>query len=71
MVIITLPAYNEGPTLPTLLERIRESMEENAIDYRVIVVNDGSTDGTGDTLERMKDILPLTRIDHDAEDTGG
>ena len=65
MVIITLPAYNEGPTLPTLLERIRESMEENAIDYRVIVVNDGSTDGTGDTLERMRDTLPLTRIDHE------
>jgi dolichol-phosphate mannosyltransferase len=65
MVIITLPAYNEGPTLPTLLERIRESMEENAIDYRVIVVNDGSTDGTGETLERMRDTLPLTSIDHE------
>jgi dolichol-phosphate mannosyltransferase len=65
MVIITLPAYNEEATLVTLLERIRESMEENAIDYRVIVVNDGSTDGTGEILERMRGALPLTRIDHD------
>ena len=51
MVIVTLPAYNEARTLPTLLERIRESMEENRIEYRVIVVNDGSTDGTREFLE--------------------
>ena len=28
MVIVTLPAYNEEETLPTLLDRIREAMEE-------------------------------------------
>ena len=65
MVIVTLPAYNEAQTLPTLLERIRESMEENGIEYRVIVVNDGSTDGTGDSVDRMRDALPVTRIDHE------
>jgi dolichol-phosphate mannosyltransferase len=64
MVIITLPAYNEEQTLPTLLERIREAMEENAIEYRVIVVNDGSTDATGETVDLLRDTMPLTRIDH-------
>ena len=65
MVIVTLPAYNEMRTLPTLLERIRESMEENRIEYRVIVVNDGSTDWTADTVDQMRDAMPLTRIDHE------
>ena len=65
MVIVTLPAYNEAQTLPTLLERIRESMEENGIEYRVIVVNDGSTDETADSVDRMRDSLPVTRIDHE------
>ncbi len=65
MVIVTLPAYNEAQTLPTLLDRIRESMEENGIEYRVIVVNDGSTDGTADAVDRMRDVMPLTRIDHE------
>lgn len=64
MVIITLPAYNEEQTLPTLLERIREAMDENAIEYRVIVVNDGSTDATGETVDLLRDTMPLTRIDH-------
>jgi len=65
MVIVTLPAYNEEGTLATLLERIRESMEENGIEYRVIVVNDGSSDRTGEIVDRMREIVPLTRIDHD------
>ena len=65
MVIVTLPAYNEAQTLPPLLERIRESMEENRIEYCVIVVNDGSTDGTADTVTRMRDAMPITRIDHE------
>jgi len=65
MVIITLPAFNEEATLSTLLERIRESMEENDIEYRVIVVNDGSTDGTGEIVDRMREAMPLTRIDHE------
>ena len=46
MVIITLPAYNEEESLPLLLERVEESMGEDDTEYRVIVVNDGSTDGT-------------------------
>ncbi len=65
MVIVTLPAYNEEETLPTLLDRIREAMEENLIEYRVIVVNDGSTDGTGEMVDRMRDTMPITRIDHE------
>jgi dolichol-phosphate mannosyltransferase len=65
MVIVTLPAYNEEQTLATLLERIRESMEENGIEYRVTVVNDGSTDGTRDIVDRMSDVMPLTCIDHE------
>jgi dolichol-phosphate mannosyltransferase len=65
MVIVTLPAYNEEETLPTLLDRIREAMEENVIEYRVIVVNDGSTDGTGEMVDRMRDTMPITRINHE------
>ncbi len=66
MVIITLPAYNEELTLPPLLESIQESMAENQIEYRVIVVNDGSSDGTAEVVERMRDRMPINRVDHPA-----
>ena len=65
MVIVTLPAYNEGASLPLLLERVRESLEENGIDYRVIVVNDGSSDDTAEVVDAMKGQMPLERLDHD------
>lgn len=64
MVIIALPAYNEEHELPLLLEAVRESMEENRIDYRVIVVNDGSSDGTAAAVDKMVGRMPVTRVDH-------
>lgn len=65
MVIVTLPAYNEEAALPLLLERIRESMEEAGFDYRVIVVNDGSADGTAAAIDALKGSMPLERVDHE------
>ena len=66
MVILTLPAYNEEATLPRLLVAIREAMEENQIAYRVIVVNDGSTDATAKVIRDMAaHEIPLTLVDHD------
>jgi dolichol-phosphate mannosyltransferase len=65
MVIITLPAYNEEPSLRLLLESVRGSMEENPSDYRVIVVNDGSADGTAAIVDELKGSMPIERIDHE------
>lgn len=65
MVIITLPAFNEEHTLPPLLDRIREAMEENRIEYRVIVVNDGSTDETARVVEALCDSMPISVVEHE------
>lgn len=64
MVVITLPAYNEERTLPPLLDAIDEAMAENRIEYRVIVVNDGSSDGTAAVVDRVRARIPVERIDH-------
>ena len=69
MVVITLPAFNEAQTLPSLLESIRESMRENSIDYRVVVVDDGSMDGTAEVVEALAGAMPITLIKH-AENLG-
>ncbi|MEE3328581.1 MAG: glycosyltransferase, partial [Myxococcota bacterium] len=64
MVVITLPAFNEAETLPVLLEAIRASMDENHIDYRVVVVDDGSTDDTARVARELSQQMPLTLIEH-------
>src|SRR3954449_8874343 len=42
-----IPAYNEEATIGEVLERI----DALGLDSQVIVVDDGSTDGTADVLE--------------------
>ena len=65
MVVITLPAFNEESTLPPLLQAIREAMAENQIEYRVVVINDGSTDATAKVVEEMHETMPITLIEHE------
>ena len=65
MVVITLPAFNEAETLPVLLEAIRQAMLENGIDYRVIVVDDGSQDETAEVARRLSDTMPISLVQHE------
>jgi glycosyltransferase involved in cell wall biosynthesis len=45
---IVIPAYNEARRLPATLERILNYLDQQDYPARVIVVDDGSTDGTVD-----------------------
>ena len=51
---VFFPAYNDAPSLPGLLEKTFATLEASVIDYEVIVVNDGSYDGTAKVLEEMR-----------------
>ncbi|MGH7620936.1 MAG: glycosyltransferase family 2 protein, partial [Gemmatimonadaceae bacterium] len=60
MLYICIPAYNESPTVGLLLWRIRTVFEAHPREYEIIALDDGSTDGTADTLRRYEKVLPLT-----------
>jgi glycosyltransferase involved in cell wall biosynthesis len=47
-VTIIIPAYNEANAIGPVLEHIQDVMTESAFAYQIIVVDDGSTDGTAD-----------------------
>ncbi len=64
MYWLLLPAYNEEKALPILLEKISGAMADENIDFRVVVVNDGSTDGTAAALEELSQKLPVDVITH-------
>lgn len=43
---LVIPAYNEAESLPALLAEIRDVCDGHGITYEVLVIDDGSTDGT-------------------------
>jgi dolichol-phosphate mannosyltransferase len=59
-VVMVVPTYNESLNLGPLLERLRRA--QPAVD--VLVVDDGSPDGTGDLAERLAATDPHVSVLH-------
>lgn len=49
-----VPVYNSEATLPALLERLLPILEKIDAKHEVILVNDGSRDGSWNTIEQLK-----------------
>ena len=64
MIWIILPAFNEEESLPHLLPEIDAVLRAAGADYRLVVVNDGSADATGQILESFVTTLPMDVIEH-------
>ena len=48
---LVVPAWNEAPNIPHLIPEVRAAFEEYGLTGEVILVDDGSTDGTADLAE--------------------
>jgi len=51
-IIITIPAYNEERTLPRVLTEIQEVLAKTKYKYKILVVDDGSTDKTAEIARK-------------------
>jgi glycosyltransferase involved in cell wall biosynthesis len=48
-----VPAYNSELSLPELVRRLEAVLDANATDYELIIVDDGSRDGTWSVIESL------------------
>lgn len=58
---VVIPAYNEASRLPGSLARVMRYMESRNYLYEVLVVDDGSDDGTGGIVEEIAATHPHLR----------
>jgi len=65
-VSIVMSVYNDAARLPTAVDGV---MRQTYPDWELIVINDGSTDGTGGLLDKLADRDPRLRVVHQ-ENTG-
>ena len=50
---IVLPAYNEEATVGSVIDEAYNIARQLEMDYEIILVNDGSTDRTGEIAREM------------------
>jgi len=59
-VSVVLPVYNEVHHLEAEIERIKRALDSSAYSYEIVVVDDGSKDGSTELLRGMHDIRLIT-----------
>ncbi len=61
MIYVLLPAFNEENSIIPLARKIHAELKT---DYRIIVVDDGSTDATAERVRVLKEFCPITLLVH-------
>lgn len=57
-ISVIVPLFNEAESLPELSSWISRVMSENGFTYELILVDDGSNDGSWEVIEQLKSQLP-------------
>jgi len=59
---IIIPSYNEELRLPATLERIAAYLSSYGREAEILVVDDGSKDGTAAVAESLRNKIPTLRV---------
>uniref|UniRef100_A0A4X1UHB8 Dolichol-phosphate mannosyltransferase subunit 1 n=2 Tax=Sus scrofa TaxID=9823 RepID=A0A4X1UHB8_PIG len=59
---VLLPTYNERENLPLIVWLLVKSFSESGINYEIIIIDDGSPDGTRDIAEQLVKIYGSDKI---------
>ncbi len=64
------PTYNELENIPVIVNKMRSVLNELAEDWEIIIVDDGSTDGTSELADGLNAEDPKVKVVHHQENKG-
>jgi len=59
-----MPAYNEKDNIEQAVRSAYSVLGDTCDDYEIIIVDDGSTDGTSEILDKLTEQMPNLRVIH-------
>ena len=63
-ISVFVPAHNEARNLEGAIQDIVQAAKDRFNDYEILLVDDGSTDGTGELADRLATANPRIRVIH-------
>ncbi len=69
-ISVIVPIYNEIDSVEHAMEKIGKFFSTNFIDYELIVVESGSTDGSGKKCDQLITKIPNLRVIHENQRKG-
>ena len=63
-------AWNEAATLESVVRELAEELGRLGVAHEILVIDDGSTDGTGEIADELSETLPRLRVHHHGQNRG-
>jgi glycosyltransferase involved in cell wall biosynthesis len=63
-------AFDEAASLEAVVDELEATLNPLAVDYQVLIVDDGSSDGTGEIADRLAGERPAVEVIHHRENLG-
>ncbi|HLT94860.1 MAG TPA: glycosyltransferase family 2 protein [Membranihabitans sp.] len=64
LISVIGPCYNERDNIQPFIETVESTMENEGYEYEILMVNDGSTDGSAELLEELRLTHPRLKVIH-------
>jgi putative flippase GtrA len=66
-VAVVMPAYNEEKNISTVIGKAQAYLDKHVDDYRIVIVDDASTDRTGDILDELSSQTERLIVHHNSQ----